>query len=308
MEFTKIHGLGNDYIYINLLTGKNQIAEKDIPKVSRFMSNRHFGVGADGIILIEKSKLADFKMRIFNQDGSEAEMCGNGIRGFAKYVYDNKLTTKKEIKIETLAGIKNVKVYTQANGKVQTAQVNMGKASFAKNKDIIINENEKDKENINTQKTIKNYENEKNNTIKLEYIINGKKYTGTYISIGNPHFVIFEKNIEELNLELIGKTIENDSHFPNRVNVEIAQIQDLGNIKMRVWERGSGETFSCGTGACAVTKAAYSYGLTRNAVKVHLKGGVLDIRINKLTDEIYMTGMTNKVFDGKIENELVGII
>ncbi len=286
MEFTKMTGLGNDYLYINLIDSKNQIANKDIPKTSRYMSNRHFGVGADGIILIEKSNIADFKMRIFNQDGSEAQMCGNGIRGFAKYVYDNKLTTSKNISIETLAGIRTVKVYT-VNGKVDLVEVNMGKASIIKNDDIIP-ENEKI-------------------PIKLEFEIEGKKLVGTFVSIGNPHFVIVEKNIEKLNIEKIGKVIENDKHFPNRVNVEFATIIDRGNIKMRVWERGSGETYACGTGACASVKIANFYGLVRENVKVYLKGGKLDIRINKSTDEIYMTGVTAKVFDGTIKNDLVNI-
>lgn len=286
MEFTKMTGLGNDYLYINLIDSKNQIANKDMPKISRYMSNRHFGIGADGIILIEKSNIADFKMRIFNQDGSEAEMCGNGIRGFAKYVYDNKLATSKNISIETLAGIRTVKVYT-VNGKVDLVEVNMGKASIIKNDDIIP-ENEKI-------------------PIKLEFEIEGKKLVGTFVSIGNPHFVIFEKNIEKLNIEKIGKVIENDKHFPNRVNVEFATIIDRGNIKMRVWERGSGETYACGTGACASVKIANFYGLVRENVKVYLKGGKLDIRINKATDEIYMTGVTAKVFDGTIKNDLVNI-
>ena len=288
MNFTKLHGLGNDYIYINLIDEKNQLDEKKIGKICRYITNRNFGVGADGIILIEKSKVADFKMRIYNQDGSQAEMCGNGIRGFAKYVYDNKLINNKEMTIETLAGIKKVRVYTMQDGKVQTVQVNMGKASLEKNKDIITND-----ENI---------------PIMLKYEIEGKIFTGTYISIGNPHFVIFERTIDNLNLEKIGRIIENDKYFPNRVNVEVAQIMDKSNIKMRVWERGSGETFSCGTGACATAKISNFYGFTRDIVKVHLKGGALDVRLNKQTDEIYLAGISSKVFDGSIVNEIVGII
>lgn len=288
MNFTKLHGLGNDYIYINLIDEKNQLDEKKIGKICRYITNRNFGVGADGIILIEKSKVADFKMRIYNQDGSQAEMCGNGIRGFAKYVYDNKLINNKEMTIETLAGIKKVRVYTMQDGKVQTVQVNMGKASLEKNKDIITND-----ENI---------------PIILKYEIEGKIFTGTYISIGNPHFVIFERTIDNLNLEKIGRIIENDKYFPNRVNVEVAQIMDKSNIKMRVWERGSGETFSCGTGACATAKISNFYGFTRDIVKVHLKGGALDVRLNKQTDEIYLAGISSKVFDGSIVNEIVGII
>ncbi len=288
MNFTKLHGLGNDYIYINLIDEKNQLDEKKIGKICRYITNRNFGVGADGIILIEKSKVADFKMRIYNQDGSQAEMCGNGIRGFAKYVYDNKLINNKEMTIETLAGIKKVGVYTMQDGKVQTVQVNMGKASLEKNKDIITND-----ENI---------------PIMLKYEIEGKIFTGTYISIGNPHFVIFERTIDNLNLEKIGRIIENDKYFPNRVNVEVAQIMDKSNIKMRVWERGSGETFSCGTGACATAKISNFYGFTRDIVKVHLKGGALDVRLNKQTDEIYLAGISSKVFDGSIVNEIVGII
>ena len=284
MNFTKLHGLGNDYIYINLIDEKNQLDEKKIGKICRYITNRNFGEGADGIILREKSKVADFKMRIYNQDGSQAEMCGNGIRGFAKYVYDNKLINNKEMTIETLAGIKKVRVYTMQDGKVQTVQVNMGKASLEKNKDIITND-----ENI---------------PIMLKYEIEGKIFTGTYISIGNPHFVIFERTIDNLNLEKIGRIIENDKYFPNRVNVEVAQIMDKSNIKMRVWERGSGETFSCGTGACAAVVAGNVNNLNKKQVKVLLKGGELEINWNEETKEIYMTGIATKVFEGKIRLEI----
>lgn len=286
MKFTKIHGLGNDYLYINLLNEENQIAEKDLPRTSRYMSNRNFGIGADGIILIEKSQVADFKMRIFNQDGTEAEMCGNGIRGFGKYVYDYGLTNKKNITVETLAGIKQLVLFTSIDGKVQFVEVNMGKTTLEQDKNIIDVKPE-------------------NGIITLNLKINNKDLKGTYISIGNPHFVIFEKDIQNLDIKKYGKIIENDKHFPNKINVEFAQIIDRGNIKMRVWERGSRETFACGTGACCVAMISNIYGYTRDNVKIHLKGGTLDIKINKKTREIYMTGITTKVFDGIISNNII---
>ena len=209
IEFTKMHGLGNDYIYINMIDGKNQIY--NIPAFTRYICNRHFGVGADGVILIKKSEVADLKMEIYNQDGSEAEMCGNGIRCFAKYVYDEELTQKQEFDIETLAGIRHV-ILKIRNKEVQQVTVNMGKP--------VLNE-----------------------TIKIETI--DREIEGITVSMGNPHFVILTKDVDEINVQKYGPIIESNIAFPDKTNVEFIEIRGNMSIKMRVWERGSGETYAC---------------------------------------------------------------
>ena len=267
--FTKMHGLGNDYIYIDRIRNKYLNLTNDIlPRVSRYLSNRHFGVGADGVILIESSNVADFKMRIFNSDGSEAEMCGNGIRCFAKYVYDNKLTTKEVFNIETLAGIKNVKILKSKEGLVQEVEVNMGKPKIEK--DLKIN-------------------------------VFNKMITLTKVNIGNPHAIIFARNLDNLNIEKYGSIIENNKNFPNRTNVEFVEILDRNLIKLRVWERGSKETYACGTGACATVATCVYKDLCDKKVKVLLKGGELNISYKK--DDIYMRGIATNVFSGIIDIE-----
>lgn len=267
--FTKMHGLGNDYIYIDRIRNKYLNLTNDIlPRISRYLSNRHFGIGADGIILIESSKIADFKMRIFNSDGSEAQMCGNGIRCLAKYVYESKLTTKEVFSIETLAGIKEVKVLKNKEGLVEEVEVNMGKAKVEK--DLRLNVS---------------------NTI----------ITLTKVDIGNPHAVIFTRNLDNLDIEKYGPIIENNNNFPNRTNVEFVEILDRNLIKLRVWERGSKETYACGTGACAaVATCVYKNSCDKN-VKVLLKGGELNISYKK--DDIYMRGIATNVFSGIIDIE-----
>ena len=267
--FTKMHGLGNDYIYIDRIRNKYLNLTNDIlPRISRYLSNRHFGIGADGIILIESSKIADFKMRIFNSDGSEAQMCGNGIRCLAKYVYDSKLTTKEVFSIETLAGIKEVKVLKNKEGLVEEVEVNMGKAKVEK--DLRLNVS---------------------NTI----------ITLTKVDIGNPHAVIFIRNLDNLDIEKYGPIIENNNNFPNRTNVEFVEILDRNLIKLRVWERGSKETYACGTGACAAVATCVYKNLCDKNVKVLLKGGELNISYKK--DDIYMRGIATNVFSGIIDIE-----
>lgn len=211
IEFTKMHGLGNDYIFINMINGKNQIA--NIPAFTRYISNRHFGVGSDGVILIRESEIADLKMLIYNADGSEAEMCGNGIRCFAKYVYDEKIVKKQKFDIETLAGIRHVRVIMKY-GEVYQVVVNMGKAKFNESGLIKINAYDREIE-------------------------------GTPVSIGNPHFVVITKEIKKIDIQKYGPYIENYPEFPEKTNVEFAEIIGNTSIKMRVWERGSGETFAC---------------------------------------------------------------
>ena len=272
IEFTKMHGLGNDYIYIDRTNSKNNILrERDLPRVARYLSNRHFGIGGDGIILVEKSNIADFKMRIFNSDGSEAEMCGNGIRCFGKYVYEKGLIEKENINIETLAGIKKVKLIKNNDNKIEKIEVNMGIPRIY---------------------------------MKIDLKILDKNLKIIPISMGNPHAVIFVDNIEKIDIDKYGPAIENNKYFPRKTNVEFVEILDRNLVKMRVWERGAKETYACGTGACAAVVAGNVNNLNKKQVKVLLKGGELEINWNKETKEIYMTGIATKVFEGKIRLEI----
>lgn len=272
IEFTKMHGLGNDYIYIDKTKFSNNILrERDLPKVARYLSNRHFGIGGDGIILVEKSNIADFKMRIFNSDGSEAEMCGNGIRCFGKYVYEKGLIEKENINIETLAGIKKVKLIKNNDNKIEKIEVNMGIPKIYR---------------------------------KIDLKILDKNLKIIPISMGNPHAVIFVDNIEKIDIDKYGPAIENNKYFPRKTNVEFVEILDRNLVKMRVWERGAKETYACGTGACAAVVAGNVNNLNKKQVKVLLKGGELEINWNEETKEIYMTGIATKVFEGKIRLEI----
>ena len=281
ISFTKMHGLGNDYIYIELLNDKNIIAYEDFPKLTRYLCNRHFGIGADGVIFIDKSEVADFKMIIYNQDGTIAEMCGNGIRCFAKYVYENGLTRKTTINIETDSGIKQA--YLRIEGKqVMEVTICMGKPilDFQKLKEIgFIDYNA-------------------NNPVKV--ITEDKEFKVIPVSIGNPHAVIFVGKVDSFAVSKYGKLIENNNLFPKKTNVEFVQLIDRGHIKMRVWERGTGETYACGTGACAALVACAINGYTRRTATVNLRGGDLQINWNSQDNKIYMTGIATKVFDGKI--------
>lgn len=275
LEFTKMHGIGNDYIYIDVAKNrdlKEIFTRYSIGALVRYLSNRNFGIGGDGVIFIEKSMIADFKMRIFNSDGTEAEMCGNGIRCFAKYIYDQKLTEKDILKIETLAGIKEVKkekhILEPSKETIEQYVVNMGKPIISGN---------------------------------LSISVLDKNIQLTKILIGNPHAVIFTKDIENIPIKKYGSLIENHKYFPQKTNVEFVEILENNLIKMRVWERGSGETFACGTGSCAAVVAGVSNNLIKRDVKVLLKGGELDINWDKKTNNIYMKGIATKVYDGIME-------
>lgn len=251
----------------------------NINQMAKRFSDRHFGIGSDGIILIEDSNIADFKMRIFNSDGSEAEMCGNGIRCVGKYVYDNGLTDKKTISVETLAGIKHLLLY--CNDKTcNEVEVDMGEPEF-KDEDLPTIEDE-----------------EITKDLKLK--VKDRDFRFTLVSMGNPHAITFVENVEDIPLEQYGPIIENNEIFPNRTNVEFVQIDDENHIKMRVWERGAGETFACGTGACASVVAGGINGYTDSNVIVELPGGKLNIKWDK-DNHIYMTGPATKVFEGEIE-------
>ena len=272
--FTKMQGTGNDFIILNYLNQKLEYSNKLLVK---FLCNRHFGVGADGVLFIEKSNVADYKMRIFNSDGMEAKMCGNGIRCLAKYIYEKDLIEKdrEEIKIETLSGIKNA--YLETEGETVTnIKIDMGSPIFDKTKIPIIYD-------------------EKIEKIKIEGI-------ETYpISIGNPHSVCFVNDLENFNVERYGKIIENFKYYPEGTNVEFVDIINNKNIKIRVWERGIGETLSCGTGACASAIICNKYKGLEEIISVETIGGKLEVEYKKEINNIYLKGPAEFVFDGKID-------
>ena len=275
IKFTKMHGLGNDYVYMDAI---HQNIEKE-SSLAQFVSNRHFGIGSDGLILICKSDVADFKMRMFNADGSEAEMCGNGIRCVGKFVYDKGLTNKTQVTIETLAGIKILQLNVE-NGKVKTVKVDMGEPILEPKKIPVISE----------EKPVRNLE------LKAE----DKKFKFTCVSMGNPHAITIVDNTKEFDVERYGKQLEIDKAFPNKTNVEFIEIVDKNHIKMRVWERGAGETLACGTGACASVVACVLNKLTENIVTVELLGGTLEIEWNREDNHVYMTGPAVTVFEGEL--------
>ena len=273
IKFTKMQGLGNDYVYMDAI---HQKIENE-SSLAQFVSNRHFGIGSDGLILICKSDVADFKMRMFNSDGSEAEMCGNGIRCVGKFVYDKGLTDKTTVTIETLAGIKTLELNTK-DGKVETVKVDMGEPIL----------NPKEIPVISDEEPVKN--------LMLE--AEGRKFKFTCVSMGNPHAITEVEDTEKFDVEKYGKVLEVDKAFPNKTNVEFIQIVDKNHVKMRVWERGAGETLACGTGACATAVACYLNGKTDRNVEVELLGGKLYIEWNEENNHIYMTGPAVTVFEG----------
>lgn len=265
IKFTKMQGLGNDYVYIDCAT--SNLCVKDVSSLAQFVSNRHFGIGSDGLILICKSDVADFKMRMFNSDGTEAEMCGNGIRCVGKFVYDKKLTTKTEITIETLAGIKNLQLHVE-DGKVKTVTVDMGEPILG--------------------------------TRGLKLNADDREFIVDSVSMGNPHAVTQIDDLGNFNIEKYGPIIEHDFHFPKKTNAEFIQVVNRKHVKMRVWERGAGETLACGTGACAVAVACVLNDLTERNICVELLGGSLQIEWNGNNNHVYMTGPAEIVFEGVI--------
>lgn len=281
MKFSKMHGIGNDYIYVNCFEEK--VSEPE--KISVVLSDRHKGIGSDGLVLIMPSEIADFRMRIFNADGSEAMMCGNATRCIGKYVYDMGLTDKTEVTLETNSGIKYLKLFL-SDGKVDMVTVDMGKAILVP-RDIPV---DSDLESFVSQ--------------PLE--VGGKEYKVTCVSMGNPHAVIFTEGIDSLELEKIGPLFENHKLFPNRINTEFVEVIDSHTLKMRVWERGSGETFACGTGTCATVVAAVLNGICPKdeEVLVHLRGGDLRI-IWKNDGTVLMTGPAEYVFEGNVSDEFI---
>lgn len=275
MKFTKMNGCGNDYVYINGFVEKvenpNELARK--------VSDRHFGIGSDGLILILPSKEADFCMRMFNADGSEGEMCGNGIRCVAKYVYDHKMTNEKRISIETKAGIKYLDL-TVEKEKVTKVRVDMGEPILEPEKIPV--------------------KSEKKRVINEPIEVAGKTWNMTCVSMGNPHAVVFVENTKNFEIEKYGPLFESHEVFPNKTNTEFVQILSRNEINMRVWERGSGETLACGTGTCASVMACLLNGYTDENVLVHLLGGDLQIAYDKETNHVFMTGPAETVFEGEL--------
>lgn len=278
LTFSKMHGIGNDYIYINCF----QETVTDPEKLSIFLSDVRFGVGSDGLVLILSSEVADFRMRIFNADGSEAMMCGNATRCIGKYVYDMGMTDKTEISLETNSGIKYLTLYPGADNKIESVKVDMGKAILIP-KDIPVNS-------------------DLDRFIAQPVTVDGKEYAMTCVSMGNPHAIVFLPDVDSLDLEKIGPSFEHHPLFPDRVNTEFVRVIDDHTLQMRVWERGSGETFACGTGTCATVVAAVLNGYCKKEeeILVHLRGG--DLRIIYHEDEtVTMIGPATYVFEGKME-------
>ena len=278
MKFTKLHGCGNDYVYVNLFEER----VKNPVNLSRRVSDRHFGIGADGLITIGPSSQADFRMRIYNADGSEAEMCGNGIRCVAKYVYDHKLTQKAEISIETGAGIKKLTLYTK-NNRVENVRVDMGEP-LLRSEEIPV---------LSIQEQVMNE--------PIEVL--DQEWRMTCVSMGNPHSVVFVEDVNNFELAKYGPFFENHSRFPRKTNTEFVEVISRTEIIMRVWERGSAETWACGTGACASVVACILNGKTDNKVLVHLKGGDLTIEYDPVTNHVFMIGQATEVFSGVFEEE-----
>lgn len=269
MKFVKMHGLGNDYVYVNGFEEQG-----NWPQIAQAVSQPHFGISADGLIVILPSQVADFQMRMFNADGSEGAMCGNGIRCVGKYVYDNGLTHKTRLNIETPSGIKSLRLNV-VNNQVNTVEVDMGSPKIS---------------------------------LPLTVILSDKKthFHGIPVSMGNPHFVIETKGVETMDIATPGKEIEHmTQYFPDRTNVEFIEVLSDTALRMRVWERGSGETMACGTGASASVVALAATGRIQSQAQVHLNGGILDIRWLRHTDKVLMTGTATTVFKGEINKEAI---
>lgn len=276
MRFTKMHGIGNDYVYVDCLKEKVD----DPGKVAELVSDRHFGIGSDGLILICPSETADFRMDMYNADGSQGAMCGNGIRCVGKYVYDHGLTDKEHIRIETKSGIKSLDLTVQ-EGKVSFVRVAMGAPDLKAANIPILTDREQ--------------------AVSLPVEIEGKSYPITGVSMGNPHAVVYLDDVTGFDIEKWGPRFENHPMFPDRINTEFCRVLDRETIQMRVWERGAGETMACGTGACAAAVSSILNGYTEEQVTVRLLGGDLQICWDREGDQVYMTGPAAEVFSGEIQ-------
>ena len=278
MKFTKMQGCGNDYVYVDGSREEIDLAKK--PELVRRLSDRHFGIGGDGVIFINPAEDADFEMEMYNADGSRSEMCGNGIRCVAKYVYDKGLTDKEELCIVS-AGKKKYITLTVEEGKAVMVRVNMGAPELCAEKVPV----KSDKEQV----------------IDEPVMVGGMGYRMTCVSMGNPHAVVFMEDVENLEIEKIGPLFENHACFPNRTNTEFVRVIDRNTVQMRVWERGTGETLACGTGTCATVVACVLNGLTDDNVTVKVLGGEIQVHWDREANLVYMTGPATHVFDGEVE-------
>ena len=276
MKFTKMHGIGNDYVYMDCTRDRLE----NPGEIARLVSDRHKGIGSDGLILIQSSDEADFEMAMYNADGSYGKMCGNGIRCVAKYVYDNGLIDKTEISVISGGAVKYLKL-TVENGKVKKVRVNMGEPILKPSEIPVVGEGEK--------------------LVAAPIVVDNQVYEMTCVSMGNPHAVVFMDNVADLAIEKIGPYFENHERFPKRTNTEFVKVIDRNTVEMRVWERGTGETLACGTGACATVVACILNGLTENQVTVKLLGGELEIFWDRDANLVFMTGPAATVFEGEIE-------
>ena len=282
MKFTKMHGCGNDYIYVNGFVEKIPAEEK--PALVQRLSDRHFGIGGDGVIFINPSDVADFEMEMYNADGSRGEMCGNGIRCVAKYVYDKGMTDATEISVVSAGKIKYLTLMVDKTHNVVTkVRVNMGSPIL--------------------EPAMIPVEAEGEQAVNVPIEVDGEEYRMTCVSMGNPHAVVFREHVQEMDIEKIGPSFENHKRFPKRINTEFVEIIDRKNVFMRVWERGTGETLACGTGCCATAVACILNGLTDEEITVKLLGGELSIQWDRKANLIYMTGPAETVFEGAIEIE-----
>ncbi|MDE7203844.1 MAG: diaminopimelate epimerase [Lachnospiraceae bacterium] len=296
MKFTKMHGCGNDYVYVNGFTEHIDADRK--PGLVRRLSDRHFGIGGDGVIFINPGKNAEFEMEMYNADGTRAQMCGNGIRCVAKYVYDYGLTDKTNITIESCGKVKYLELMLGSDNKVSTARVNMGAPILNAAEIPVLSNNDQ--------------------VISEEIEVNGQGYKMTCVSMGNPHAVVFiddvldgnklnkkDYEMKDFDIEAIGPYFENHARFPERTNTEFVRVIDRNNVQMRVWERGTGETLACGTGCCATTVACVLNGLTDTKVNVQVLGGGILCEWDRQDNLVYMTGPAVTVFDGEIDDKMI---
>ncbi len=285
MKFTKMHGCGNDYIYVNGFAEHIDADRK--PELVRRLSDRHFGIGGDGVIFINPGKSAAFEMEMYNADGTRAQMCGNGIRCVAKYVYDYGLTDQTDIAIESFGRVKYLELTPGSDGKVSTVRVNMGEPVLRAAEIPVISDNEQ--------------------VVSEAIEVDGKVYEMTCVSMGNPHAVVFidDADIKDLDIEAVGPYFENHARFPERTNTEFVRIIDRNNVQMRVWERGTGETLACGTGCCATAVACVLNGLTDTKVNVSVPGGEILCEWDRQDNVVYMTGPAATVFEGEIDEKMI---
>lgn len=284
MKFTKMHGCGNDYIYVN--GSAEHVPQEKKPEIVRYLSDRHFGVGGDGVIFINPADAADFEMEMFNADGTRAQMCGNGIRCVAKYVYDKGLTDSEHISVVSAGSLKYLDLTVErteqaARGTVTRVRVNMGSPVLEPGKIPVIADGDR--------------------VVNEPIYVEEQEYRMTCVSMGNPHAVVFARGVADMKLEQIGPLFENHIRFPERVNTEFVEVLDRKNVFMRVWERGTGETLACGTGCCATAVACVLNGLTDSEITVKLLGGELFIQWDREENTVYMTGPAATVFEGEVD-------